>query len=151
MIIKNRERVIADLAVIMHALDVDLHPYQTDVYLHVDDDGNGSLYCFSNVGGCSWLNNDDFVIYQDLKHIESYFDQLLIDYETPQEMADDIGIDYHQPFSDFNEIRDLCTKNAEVRTKVFDLYLERLPDVQTYREIASAVLSAVFEELEMRG
>lgn len=72
MTIKNREQVIEQLAELLKQFDKECSHYQTDIYMYVDDDGNGSLDTFVNVGGNSWLNDDHFTIYSDKEHLDAY-------------------------------------------------------------------------------
>lgn len=66
--IKNREELIEQLADMMIDLDAEGNLYQTDIYLYVDDEGNGTLDTYQNVGGNSWLDDDHITIYSDMPH-----------------------------------------------------------------------------------
>ena len=72
MTIKNREQVIEQLAEILMQLAKECHRYQTDIYMYIDENGNGSLNTFVNVGGNSWLDDDHYTIYSDKEHFDAY-------------------------------------------------------------------------------
>lgn len=72
--LKNRETVIERLVEMLKAFDKEMHNYQTDVYLYIDADGNGTLDEFVNVGGNSWLNDNHYVLYTDKEHTETLAD-----------------------------------------------------------------------------
>lgn len=77
----NINDLVSELAVILRKFEVDLNPYQTDVYFYYDADAKiGRLETFVNVGGHSWLNDDHVTIYSDEPHymnIYDYFDSVL--------------------------------------------------------------------------
>lgn len=54
------------------------NPYQTDVYLYIED-GKGTIDTFTNVGGNSWLNDDHFTIYTDKQHNDSIYELISSD------------------------------------------------------------------------
>ena len=77
----NINDLVSELAVILRKFEIDLNPYQTDVYFYYDPDTKiGRLETFINVGGHSWLNDDHVTIYSDEPHymnVYDYFDSVL--------------------------------------------------------------------------
>lgn len=60
----NINDLVSELAVILRKFEIDLNPYQTDVYFYYDADAKiGRLETFINVGGHSWINDDHVTIY----------------------------------------------------------------------------------------
>ena len=77
MYLKNKEAVLEALIEQIKEFEISLNEYQTDVYLYIDDDGNGTIDTFTNVGGNSWLNDDHFTIYRDREHHNTMMDELI--------------------------------------------------------------------------
>ena len=86
--LRNADELRKEFIEILKQFDKDMNEYQTDVYLYVDDDGNGSLHLFVNVGGNSWLNDDHYVLYIDHQHNESILDFFV----SEEDIAECIGI-----------------------------------------------------------
>lgn len=76
----NINDLVSELAVILRKFEIDLNPYQTDVYFYYDPDTKiGRLETFVNVGGHSWINDDHVTIYSDKPHymnVYDYFDSV---------------------------------------------------------------------------
>lgn len=77
MTLKNKEKVLAELIEQIKEFTISHNEYQTDVYLYIDEDGNGTIDTFTNVGANSWLNDDHFTIYCDREHHDSMMDELI--------------------------------------------------------------------------
>ena len=82
MKINNYEDVCSKLVDTLCTLDAEASDFQTDIYLYVDDDGNGTIDTYVNVGGNSWLNDDHITLYADKPH-----------HEEPAEWAEDMTVD----------------------------------------------------------
>ena len=87
MTIKNKDALIEAMADLLMQYDKDLNKYQTDVYLYLDGEGNGTLDEFVNVGGNSWKNDDHITIYRDHEHYDTMFDW----YTEAEDLAWGIG------------------------------------------------------------
>ena len=70
MTLKNYDQIIEEFMSMLARLDAERNAYQTDIYLYLDDEGNGTLYEFLNVGGNSWLNDAHILLYEDKPHYE---------------------------------------------------------------------------------
>ena len=71
----NINDLVSEFAVILRKFEIDLNPYQTDVYFYYDADAKiGRLETFINVGGHSWLNDDHITIYSDLPNYDDVYD-----------------------------------------------------------------------------
>lgn len=71
----NINDLVSELAVILRKFEIDLNPYQTDVYFYYDPDTKiGRLETFINVGGHSWINDDHITIYRDLPNYDDVYD-----------------------------------------------------------------------------
>lgn len=64
IVINNRTEVVDKLADILQQFDLEHTDYQEDVYLYLDEDGNGTLTVYENPGGNSWLNDKHYTIYR---------------------------------------------------------------------------------------
>lgn len=76
--LKNHEAVLEALAEQLKEFERELNPYQTDVYLYIED-GEGTIDTFTNVGGNSWLDDDHFTIYTDKQHNASIYERISSD------------------------------------------------------------------------
>lgn len=72
--LKNRDKVIDMIAETMRELDKDACDFQIDIYLYIDEDGNGEIETFSNPGGNSWRDDDHITVYSDGPHYDDYFE-----------------------------------------------------------------------------
>lgn len=87
--LKNRAEIVAKLAEMLKKFDLELNPYDTDVYLYYDEaEKTAELDTFVNVGGNSWLNDDHYTIYTDCEHHETDFDF----FDNLDDLADAVGI-----------------------------------------------------------
>lgn len=90
--ITNSEEIISQLVDLLMQFDLELNHYQTDVYLYVteNEDGTitGNLDTFVNVGGNSWLNDDHFTIYRDKEHFDDFLDY----WQSIEEIAAELEI-----------------------------------------------------------
>lgn len=86
--LRNSEELREEFVEMLKQFDKDQNNYQTDVYLYVDDNMNGTLDTFTNVGGNSWLNDDHYVLYTDKEHYEDWSDF----FQTEAEIAEALGM-----------------------------------------------------------
>ena len=106
MKINNYDEIHDELVEMMINLDADEREFEIDIYLYVDDDGNGELYQFANPGGNSWLDDDHITICTNGPHYDDYFE----DFYTYDENGDLI------PYSR-DELRDYL---EEFRSEYYD-------------------------------
>jgi hypothetical protein len=92
MKVNNRAELIEELAKMLQQYDKDLNKYQTDVYLYIDENGNGTLDEFVNVGGNSWKNDDHITIYSDQEHYETMYDW----YTESGDLAWGLGMEWEE-------------------------------------------------------
>lgn len=112
MKINNYDEIHDELVEMMIDLDADQCEFEIDVYLYVDEEGNGSLYQFANPGGNSWLNDDHITIYTDGPHYDDYYE----DFYTYDEDGDLI------PYSR-DELREYLEEYRAEYSDKADLYL----------------------------
>lgn len=73
--LKNREEVVKTLAKMLREFDIEMNPFDTDVYLYYnDEEKTAELDTFVNAGGNSWLNDDHETIYRDNCHFDSMYE-----------------------------------------------------------------------------
>mgnify|MGYP005881210061 CR=1 FL=1 len=100
----NINDLVSELAVILRKFEIDLNPYQTDVYFYYDPDTKiGRLETFINVGGHSWINDDHVTIYRDEPHymnVYDYFDSVL-EFADALEISENDLIKVVRKFKDF--------------------------------------------------
>ena len=70
--VNNYEGLVEKLTDMIIDLDVENAPFQVDVYLYVDEEGDWSLDEFINVGGNSWRNDDHITVYSYKGGYDSY-------------------------------------------------------------------------------
>lgn len=70
----NHEGLSDQLRSIIENALIECRKYQTDLYLYIDDKGEGELYEFANVGGNSWLDDDHITIWTDKEHFDDEYD-----------------------------------------------------------------------------
>lgn len=88
MIIKNRVEIVRQLAELLRKFDVELNPYDTDVYLYYNSESQtAELDTFTNPGGNSWLDDDHYTIYTDRQHPDKAIDT----FQSVEEIAEAIG------------------------------------------------------------
>ena len=97
---------------ILKQFDKEMNPYQTDVYLYIDEDTNtGEFSLYTNVGGNSWLDDDHIVVYSDkpsYTDIFDYFNEL--DYTadtlglTVDELREEAYQTMDQDWYDFDDV-----------------------------------------------
>ena len=76
MTINNYDEVREQLIEELKDLELRKPNYQTDIYLYIDESGNGKIDTFVNVGGNSWINDDHITIYCDKEHYNTIMDDL---------------------------------------------------------------------------
>lgn len=86
--LKNSDALYEEFVEMLKQFDKDKNSYQTDVYLYVDDNMNGTLDTFVNVGGNSWLNDDHYVLYRDKEHYNDWSDF----FQTEGDIAEALGL-----------------------------------------------------------
>lgn len=113
----NINDLVSELAVILRKFEIDLNPYQTDVYFYYDADAKiGRLETFINVGGHSWINDDHVTIYSDEPHhvsIYDYFDSVL-------EFADALEISKDDLIEATRKFKNLDADDSIERIEVID-------------------------------
>lgn len=164
MIIKNRVEIINQLAEILKNFDVELNPYDTDVYLYYDSEAQtATLDTFKNPGGNSWLNDEHYNIYTDRKHPDKAIDS----FDTVEEIAEAIGKTKEELFEGTKKYLDLSDEEYEdwLNSSVYNIWLDvadfvncyysveiqiayekLLPDLTEYEAKADEIIS-IFEEL----
>ena len=113
--IKNKEEVIVKLAELLMQFDKEENTYQTDVYLYLNEDGNGRLDTFVNVGGNSWLNDSHYTIYTDKEHYDSNFETY---YQNVGDIAEFLELSAEQLMFEVKQYHqyddeDIADKNIE--------------------------------------
>lgn len=73
MKINNYDEIHDELVEMMIDLDVDQCEFEIDIYLYIDDEGNGELYQFENPGGNSWLDDDHITLYSAGPHYDDFW------------------------------------------------------------------------------
>jgi hypothetical protein len=74
MYINNYEETVEKLAVMLESFDKKPRPYDTKVYLYLSGDGEATLYECKSVSRNSWLNDECYVIYENVASSEALFD-----------------------------------------------------------------------------
>lgn len=133
MEIKNKAAVLEELVELLKQFDISLNRYQTDVYLYIDDDGNGTLDTFVNVGGNSWLNDDHYTIYSDKEHYDTFIDfwttigELAETLEVSEEkFIEDVANFYHMDIEDvgYVECHDYICDHEKLFDKLAEIYTD---------------------------
>ena len=140
MTIKNREQVVEQLAELLKKLDKEYNHYQTDIYMYVDDEGNGILDTFVNIGGNSWLDDDHYTLYCDKEHFDAYngyYNDADTDY-----FAEIIGISVEQLEQ---ETREYLGWDEDDEIKSSDIY-DYLICTDTYSEQLQTEFESSIEE-----
>lgn len=112
--LKNYDAVVEQIAETMRQLDKDSCDFQIDIYLYIDDEGNGEIDTFTNPGGNSWRDDDHITVYCDGPHYDDYFDiDILADgsseddnepeYKTWDDLTDDEKEEFLPDMSDYIE------------------------------------------------
>lgn len=151
--IKNSEQIVAELAALLKTFDLELRPYQTDVYIYLHDDGTASISEFVNIGGNSWLDDDHRVLYKDREHMETRFDsfQTIEDLcnavdVSPEHVAASLGI-----YPDELEWYDVCEfiQSYEVyEDRLNTAYEDLLDNCCEYEQCANEIMYAFEMQLE---
>lgn len=102
--LKNYDEVVDRIAEEMRDLDRRALDFQVDIYLYIDEEGNGEIDTFSNPGGNSWRNDDHIVVYSDGPHFDDYF-ETEIDGELKDwdELTDDQKEEFLPEMGDYQE------------------------------------------------
>lgn len=85
--LKNYQAVLDEIVDLMMQHDIGLYRYQRDVYLYIDEDGNGRLEIFENVGGNNWIDDDHITVCCMHECTESWSDT----WQDEQQIADVLG------------------------------------------------------------
>lgn len=155
MYIKNLDEIIDNLADLLYQFDVNLNEYQTDVYLYLDEDGNGRLEEFVNVGGNSWLNDDHRTIYTDKEHNNTVFDSFdnlgdLFDAieisrdEITKRVMESTGLDEDE--LEYWDFVSYIREDDELYSRLVEAYKGYLKDQVDYRDYAIDVLTDLFDK-----
>lgn len=98
--LKNRDEVVDMIAETMRELDKDACDFQIDIYLYIDEDGNGEIETFSNPGGNSWRDDDHITVYSDGPHFDDLID---IDGKDWDELTDEEKEEFLPDMGDYQE------------------------------------------------
>lgn len=139
--LNNSYEIFSEFVEILKKFDKELNQYNTDVYIYVDENNNGRLYEFVNVGGNSWLNDEHYVLYTDKQHYNSYIDWFSSEYEIAYALGmtvDDLIKDvlYHIGDPDlepedvtYNNVVEYVANNEEYEDKLYDAYCDYIDEV----------------------
>lgn len=100
----NEGKLVDDLAELLWEFAKNMRPYQTDVYLYLDEEGKPYLDTFVNVGGNSWLNDDHLVIYRDEEHHDSIFEP----WDNIGDLADAVKMTKEELVAKVRADREIC-------------------------------------------
>ena len=168
MIIKNRIEVVQQLAELLRKFDIELNPYDTDVYLYYNSESQtATLDTFTNVSGREWLDDAHYTIYTDRRHHDKAIDS----FDTVEEIAEAIGKTKEEIFEGTKKYLDLsdeeyedwldsstfniwsdvadfvtCYYSAEIQ-EAYEKLLKEAVDKNYYKEKAEEIISS-FEEDE---
>lgn len=156
--ILNRNEIVDELTELLMQFDKDLHNYQTDVYMYIDEGTHtATLDTFVNVGGNSWLTDDHTTIYIDKEHydgISAYFTEW-------SEYADALGMDYNdlaeeaRVYHEYDDIDDIDYCDIEkyvfsrddYAEKVMQAYYDAIDDSRSdYAESAETIISKFIDD-----
>lgn len=168
MIIKNRVEIVKQLAELLRKFDIELNPYNTDVYLYYDSEKHtADLDTFVNVSGKEWLDDDHYTIYTDRQHPDKAIDS----FDTVEEIAEAIGKTKEEIFEGTKKYLDLNDEeyedwlnsstlniwldvadfvNCYYSVEIQEAYEKLLPDLTEYEATADEIISG-FEELYGNG
>lgn len=95
--LKNREEVVKTLAKMLREFDVEMNPFDTDVYLYYnDEEKTAELDTFVNPGGNSRLNDDHETIYRDECHFDSMYE---VGFQSISDLAEAVGLSEKELFA----------------------------------------------------
>lgn len=137
--IVNINDLVSELAVILRKFEIDLNPYQTDVYFYYDPDAKiGRLETFINVGGHSWINDDHVTIYSDLPNYDDVYDYFsdISEFADALEISENDLIKAVRKFKDFGinfpvdrrNIIDYIKSDDKLADKVAAYYIDYYVD-----------------------
>lgn len=86
--INNYQAVLDQIVELMMQHDIECTTYQQDIYLYIDDDGNGSVDLFANVGGNSWIDDDHITVCCMKECTSSWSDE----FQDTEQIADVLGV-----------------------------------------------------------
>ena len=153
--LKNADALRDEFVDMLMNFDKKANPYNTDVYLYVNEDTNtGELYEFVNVGGNSWLDDDHYTIYTDKQHYEDVFEffedesqiadalnMTLDDLKEEALVALDMQDDYWIDEIGYSEIRQYVKENEEYMDILSDAYDDAIDDMYSeYAEKADDII-----------
>lgn len=115
--VTNINDLVSELAVILRKFEIDLNPYQTDVYFYYDADAKiGHLETFINMGGHSWINDDHVTIYSDLPNYDDVYDY----FNDISEFADALEISENDLIEATRKFKNLDSDDSIERIEVID-------------------------------
>ena len=160
MIINNKKEIIEQLAEMLKKFDIDQNRYQTDVYLYMDENGNGSLDTFVNVGGRSWIEDNHYTIYSDKEHIENAIDEYMS--ELGEQVCETIGVcmeEIKAAIAEENEwniedvedceVKEYIKRDENYMKSITEEYIDSLNDIDYY-SIAEEIMDRFVEEEEFK-
>ncbi len=156
MKLKNRDEIIEQLTEQLMWFDKERIPLRMDVYLYIDEDGQGSLHIFDNPGGNSWLDDDHITLFRssDL-HVDP-----LMELGPHDEMINVLGEDYEKVVkevaaydeceeaevteNDIIEYLHYCTdKYTDIINEYYNTYY-----IDEYRDLYEENAERIIEEVE---
>lgn len=165
--LNNAEELKDEIIQKLKQFDKDQNSYQTDVYLYVDDNMNGTLEDFTNVGGNSWLDDDHYVLFTDKQSYEDWTDfwddeddiadalgmttdelkQLALDYANRDE--DDPNYQYDIDDIRYFEVADFIKNNDEYFDKLEEIRKNAIDTEYEYEygEKAKEIINEFDEDL----
>lgn len=156
----NINNLVSEFAVILRKFEIDLNPYQTDVYFYYDPNTKiGRLETFVNVGGNSWINDDHITIYRDLPHYDDVYDYFndISEFADALEISENDLIKAVRKFKDFGinfpvdrlDIIDYIKSDDKLADKVTAYYIDYYVDEYEAEFLSKAqeILSGIEIEL----
>lgn len=160
--INNYDEVVDELSEIMRDFDKARNQYHTDVYIYFDDNMNGTLDTFTNVGGNSWLDDDHYVLYTDKPH---YDDDNFSTFQTIPDLADALGMSedelieqaymasglaedgYDISDVDYSDVQEYIKNNDELSDRLTDAYCDYIDNsfYDDYIPVAQEIVDGFIE------
>lgn len=153
----NINDLVSELAVILRKFEIDLNPYQTDVYFYYDPDTKmGRLETFINVGGNSWINDDHVTVYRDSPNYDDVYDYFndISEFADALEISENDLIKAVRKFKNFDaddfierrEIIDYIKNNEKLADKITAFYIGYYVDDNNvnFLSMAQGLLSGIY-------
>lgn len=153
----NINDLVSELAEILRKFEIDLNPYQTDVYFYYDPDAKiGRLETFINVGGNSWINDDHVTIYRDPPHYDDIYDYFndISEFADALEISKKDLMEATRKFKNFDaddfiehrEVIDYIKSDEKLADKVTAFYIDYYVDDNNvnFLSMAQGLLSDIY-------